>query len=139
MLEPEGIFMVTCPLLYLPVVALFVSGNTAPVPIDLYGPKYFTIVLDDFNQNHINNGLITNVVTSNAISMPSYYNTSQPYVCSPIINPLSINALAGLTSLTEIEAGLINANMEVLPSAPRTLTNAQIYTINEIIKNKSNH
>lgn len=121
----------------LPAVALFVGGNVAPVPIDLYGPKYFTIVLDDFNQNHINNGLITNVVTSNAISMPSYYNTSQPYVCSPIINPLSINALAGLTSLTEVEAGLINANMEVLPSAPRTLTNAQIYTINEIIKNKS--
>jgi hypothetical protein len=121
----------------LPVVALFVSGNTAPVPIDLYGSKYFTIVLDDFNQNHINNGLITNVVTSNAISMPTYYNTSQPYVCSPIINPLSINALAGLTSLTEVEAGLINANMEVLPSAPRTLTTAQIYTINEIIKNKS--
>ena len=69
--------------------------------------------------------------------MPSYYNTSQPYVCSPIINPLSINALAGLTSISEVEAGLINANMEVLPSAPRTLTNAQIYTINEIIKNKS--
>ena len=121
----------------LPVVALFVGGNVAPVAIDLFGPKYFTIVLDDFNQNHINNGLITNVVTSNAISMPSYYNTSQPYICSPIINPLSINALAGLTSLTEVEAGLINANMEVLPSAPRTLTNAQIYTINEIIKNKS--
>ena len=121
----------------LPAVALFVGGNVAPVPIDLYGPKYFTIVLDDFNQNHINNGLITNVVTSNAISMPSYYNTSQPYVCSPIINPLSINALAGLTSISEVEAGLINANMEVLPSAPRTLTNAQIYTINEIIKNKS--
>jgi hypothetical protein len=121
----------------LPVVALFVDGNVAPVAIDLFGPKYFTIVLDDFNQNHINNGLITNVVTSNAISMPSYYNTSQPYVCSPIINPLSINALAGLTSLAEVEAGLINANMEVLPSAPRTLTNAQIYTINEIIKNKS--
>jgi hypothetical protein len=121
----------------IPVIAMFTSGNVAPVAIDLFGPKYFTIVLDDFNQNHINNGLITNVVTSNAISMPSYYNTSQPYVCSPIINPLSINALAGLTSLTEIEAGLINANMEVLPSAPRTLTNAQIYTINEIIKNKS--
>jgi hypothetical protein len=121
----------------LPVVALFVGGNVAPVAIDLFGPKYFTIVLDDFNQNHINNGLITNVVTSNAISMPSYYNTSQPYICSPIINPLSINALAGLTSIAEVEAGLINANMEVLPSAPRTLTNAQIYTINEIIKNKS--
>ena len=121
----------------IPVIALFVGGNTATVPIDLFGPKYFTIVLDDFNQNHINNGLITNVVTSNAISMPSYYNTSQPYVCTPIINPLSINALAGLTSITDVEAGLINSNMEVLPSAPRTLTNAQIYTINEIIKNKS--
>lgn len=121
----------------IPVISLFINGNTAPVAIDLFGPKYFTIVLDDFNQNHINNGLITNVVTSNAISMPSYYNTSQPYVCTPIINPLSINALAGLTSITDVEAGLINANMEVLPSAPRTLTNAQIYTINEIIKNKS--
>ncbi len=121
----------------IPVIALFVGGNTAPVAIDLFGPKYFTIVLDDFNQNHINNGLITNVVTSNAISMPSYYITSQPYVCTPIINPLSINALAGLTSITDVEAGLINSNMEVLPSAPRTLTNAQIYTINEIIKNKS--
>jgi hypothetical protein len=29
------------------------------------------------------------------------------------------------------------SNMQILPSAPRTLTNAQMYTINEIIKNKT--
>ena len=29
------------------------------VPIDLYGPKYFTLALDDFNTNHHNKGLVT--------------------------------------------------------------------------------
>ena len=29
------------------------------VPIDLYGPKYFTLAVDDFNTNHHNKGLVT--------------------------------------------------------------------------------
>ena len=35
------------------------QGNDALAVLDLIGPKYFIVVLDDFNQNHINNGLIT--------------------------------------------------------------------------------
>lgn len=121
----------------LPVVALLNTGNTASVPLDLLGPKYFTIVLDDYNQNNINTRPITNVVTSNAIPLPEYFNTSQPYICTPAVPPLSVNALGNLTSITEVDAGIQFSNMQILPSAPRTLTNAQMYTINEIIKNKT--
>ena len=36
----------------------------------------------------------------------------------------------------KIDVGVTNVQ-QVLPSAPRTLTQAQIYTVNEIIKNRS--
>jgi hypothetical protein len=39
--------------------AILGGGNTPQGVLNLYGTKYFIIVLDDFNQNHINNGLIT--------------------------------------------------------------------------------
>ena len=63
----------------LPIVPIFKSpGNTAVSIINLQGPKYFIIVLDDYNQNHINNGLITITELSTKLPIPSYYNTSQP-------------------------------------------------------------
>jgi hypothetical protein len=122
----------------LPIISLLTGGNTATVPIDLLGPKYFTIVLDDYNQNNINTRPITNVITSNSIPLPEYFNTSQPYVCIPPNSPLSVTALGNLTNVSEVASADFNfATMQVLPSAPRTLTNAQMYTINEIIKNKN--
>lgn len=122
----------------LPIIALLTGGNTSTVPVDLLGPKYFTIVLDDYNQNNINTRPITNVITSNSISLPEYFNTSQPYVCIPPNPPLSVTALGNLTNVSEVgSADFTFSTMQVLPSAPRTLTNAQMYTINEIIKNKN--
>ena len=130
----------------LPVLPIFTApGNTAVAIIDLYGPKYFILVLDDYNQNHINNGLITITETSKKLAMPSYYNTSQPYICvpnspNPIVNALS-NATTGLVEadifglLDKLETGT-GQRPVLLPSAPRTLTNAQLYTINEIMKNR---
>ena len=130
----------------LPVLHIFTApGNTAVAIIDLYGPKYFILVLDDYNQNHINNGLITITETSKKLAMPSYYNTSQPYICvpnspNPIVNALS-NATTGLVEadifglLDKLETGT-GQRPVLLPSAPRTLTNAQLYTINEIMKNR---
>lgn len=129
----------------LPIIPIFNGGNTAIAVLDLYGPKYFILVLDDYNQNHINNGLITITELSTKLSIPSYYNTSQPYICSS--NSSNINPLLSVNSIGNLPNQNLNAIQDkldfsygkiqtVLPSAPRTLTQAQIYTINEIIKNR---
>ena len=144
----------------LPIQVLFTGGNTARAVINLYGTKYFIIVLDDFNQNRINNGLVSITELSNALPIPSYYNTSQPYICTSNITNLTpifdLDALGQLSNTSPEEAALLGLNQdnlfnslldkidlstgniqEILPSAPRTLTQAQLYTINEIIKNRS--
>jgi hypothetical protein len=127
----------------LPIVPIFKSpGNTAVSIINLQGPKYFIIVLDDYNQNHINNGLITITELSTKLPIPSYYNTSQPSICvSNVSNPFSnasgLDALSlGLNPNSDKLDASYGQRQVVLPSAPRTLTQAQIYTINEIIKNR---
>ena len=145
----------------LPIQPVYINpGNTPVATINLYGPKYFIIVLDDYNQNHINNGLITITELSKSLPLPSYYNTSQPYFCMSNITslPTLLNntALGNLSGINGQEAAALGANpdtffnslqdkldfgsgqvQQLLPSAPRTLTQAQIYTINEIIKNRN--
>lgn len=129
----------------LPIVPVFNGGTTAIAVLDLYGPKYFILVLDDYNQNHINNGLITITELSTKLAIPSYYNTSQPYICSS--NVSNISPLLSVNSVGNVPNQNINGLQDnfdfsygkmqtILPSAPRTLTQAQIYTVNEIIKNR---
>jgi hypothetical protein len=130
----------------LPIVPVFVTpGNTGIAVLDLTGPKYFILVLDDYNQNHINNGLITITELSTKLALPSYYSTSQPYICSSNVSNisplLSINNIGNLPTqdLNAIQDKLdfsYGKTQTILPSAPRTLTQAQIYTINEIMKNR---
>lgn len=144
----------------LPLSPVFTNGNTPQSLLNLYGTKYFIVVLDDYNQNHINNGLITITELSKSLALPSYYNTSQPYICITNVptlpSILDINAVGNLSNITPAEAAALGVNtdnlfnslsdkvdlgigdiQQFLPSAPRTLTQAQIYTINEIIKNRS--
>ena len=136
------------------------GGNTPQGVLNLYGTKYFIVVLDDYNQNHINNGLITITELSKTLPLPSYYNNSQPYICSPnIVNTpslLDLDAIGNLSNITPSQAAALGVNpdnlfnslqdkldfgtgniQQILPSAPRTLTQAQIYTVNEIIKNRN--
>lgn len=127
----------------LPIIPIFKSpGNSATSIINLQGPKYFIIVLDDYNQNHINNGLISIAELSTKLPIPSYYNTSQPSICIPnVSNPFSnasgLDALSlGLNPNSDKLDASYGQRQVVLPSAPRTLTQAQLYTINEIIKNR---
>jgi len=144
----------------LPIQPVFSGGNTPQGVLNLYGTKYFILVLDDYNQNHINNGLITITELSKTLPLPSYYNSSQPYICSSNITNLpsilDINALGNLSNITPAQAVALGVNpdnlfnslqdkidfgtgkiQQILPSAPRTLTHAQIYTVNEIIKNRN--
>ena len=129
------------------------SGNTAPCVLDLNGPKYLILVIDDYNQNHVNNGLVSITQFSNTLKIPSYYSPDLPYTClNPVNNLEQIVSEANLQSVFDNQnnstnnglliagkyEGDYNPIQTVLPSAPRTLTQSQIYTINEINKSRNN-
>jgi len=126
-----------------PFINVSASGNTASSILDLNGTKYLLLIIDDFNQNHINNGLISITEYSNTLKIPSYYSPDLPYTCSQSISNTatlsnSYNNYAssdiGLVVADKLNTGLTKYP-KILPSAPRVLTQSQIYTINEIIKN----
>lgn len=140
----------------LPYYNVDISGNTAPCILDLNGTKYLILVIDDYNQNHVNNSLVSISQFSNTLKMPMYYSPDLPYIC---INPSQQvdnlpELIAGVEAdslfnnqTTNAENGLLIAgkyqndytSTEIyLPSAPRTLTNAQLYTINSINNNNNN-
>jgi hypothetical protein len=142
----------------LPIQPIFTNGNVSQSVLNLFGTKYFILVLDDYNQNHINNGLISITELSKSLPLPSYYNNSQPYICSSsnLASTFDLNAIGNLSNLSPTELSSLGVNPEnlfnalldkvdygtgnvqqILPSAPRTLTQAQIYTINEIMKNRN--
>ena len=129
------------------------NGNTAYSVLDLIGTKYLILVIDDYNQNHVNNSLVSITEYSANLKIPEYYSPDLPTTCvdSSISNLSQIVTDANIESLLDNQgaitdnglliAGKYNANYTkqaiVLPSAPRTLTQAQIYTINEINKNQN--
>lgn len=140
----------------LPYINVDFSGNVAPCILDLTGTKYLILVIDDYNQNHVNNSLVSISQFSNTLKMPTYYSPDLPYTCiTPAQRGNNLNELitgATVQSLfdnqtTNTQNGLLIAgkyqedytNTQVmLPSAPRTLTNAQLYTINSINNNNNN-
>lgn len=80
--------------------------------VDLYGPKYLLIILDDFNQNHVNSGLINIYDNPNvSLKMPSYFNTTIPTTNN-------------------------NNTTQFLPESPRQMTQSQLYALNQIQENK---
>jgi len=129
------------------------NGNVAVAVLDLNGTKYLILVIDDYNQNHVNNGLVSITQLSNTLKMPTYYSPDIPYTCiqqGSNLNQLIIeaNVQSELNNQQKNSNGLlIGGKYEndyvptqiVLPSAPRTLTQSQIYTINEINKNRNNN
>jgi hypothetical protein len=112
------------------------SGNTAEAVADFFGTKYIIMVVDDYNQNHVNNGLVTITETSNHVKLPNYYSADIPGYGIPsnsnVSESSSSDLIVGKQSTTYTDTS------QLVPSAPRTLTNAQLYTINEINKNRSN-
>jgi len=120
-------------------------GNTSVAVLNLYGTKYLILVIDDFNQNHINNTFVTISETSKQIKLPTYYSPDLPYICvngtgsniNSLVGSLNQNTDVGLLIEDKANLGIVNVPVMV-PSAPRVLTQSQIYTINEIMKNNLN-
>ena len=140
----------------LPYYNVDLSGNIAPAILDLTGTKYLILVIDDYNQNHVNNSLVSISQFSNNLKMPTYYSPDLPYTCitpaqqgnnlAELITGIQVESLFN-TQTTNTQNGLLiagkyqqdyNSTQIMLPSAPRTLTNAQLYTINSINSNNNN-
>ena len=106
------------------------------------------LAIDDYNQNHINNGIISISELSKKLKIPSYYPPSDLNIkCSP--STISNNNLENLLlnqgnnpDIGILIADKLNTNYSttatVLPTEPRVLTQSQIYTMNEIVKNNKN-
>jgi hypothetical protein len=84
---------------------------SADAACSLYGPQYLILSLDDYQHNRLNNSIVGTVDTAKKLDMPSY-NDMQT-----MTKDLDGNCVAVLT-------------------APRHLTQAQLYTINAIYQNR---
>jgi hypothetical protein len=86
------------------------TGDTS-VNVNLY--NYFLIILDDYTQNHLNDGLITTTILDTDVPLPSYANKAS----RKCIVTSDKQAVTNTTSNT-------NFNQ---------LTNAQLYSANQIL------
>jgi hypothetical protein len=102
-----------------------IENITGSANLDLYGPRYLILSIDDYNQNHINNGLVSISENSTYLKTPTYDRPDLPYTCTTYNNETPIQ----YNNETPIQ--------EIVPAEPRLLTQAQIYTINEIKKNNN--
>jgi len=138
----------------LPYLNVDTNGNSAPAILDLTGTKYLILTIDDYNQNHVNNSLVSISQFSNTLKIPAYYSPDLPNTCinpvqqgnnlTELVNDLisqsdnqTPNEQAGLLIAGKYQQDYTNTEI-VLPTAPRTLTNAQLYTINSINNNNNN-
>jgi len=64
-----------------------ITGDTA-VSTNLF--NYFLICLDDYNLNHLNDGLVTITDQDRTVSLPSYGDRSN-FQCDPVTNTLTYN------------------------------------------------
>ena len=123
---------------------IYTYGNPAQSLYKLNIINYIVVVIDDFNQNHINNGLVTITELSNKVPYNKYNTANNPYYCirydknTNVFDPVKVLNISLLNApLSVISEKIIppyNDIVHVLPSAPRTLTQSQIYATNEIAK-----
>ena len=100
---------------------------------NLNGPKYVIIMLEDFNTNRINKGLVTIQDTEARLSLPKYYQPGN-------VNQLQINPPVCTTP--QPTAPYPNDTYVSTPvysqGTPPVITQKQQYSLNEIIKNRKN-
>ena len=89
--------------------------------VNTFGSKYFLLVLDDFQQNHLNQGLVGITPTQTNVEIPSYWNAD--------------------LATSNNECNVPNFSSKKIPSyiqnAPRRLTQAQLYTLNSTTQSRA--
>ena len=91
---------------------------------NLFGSQYFTLVVDDYNNNRLNKGLVNTGERGPVVGLPAYY---QPDIMRPLT---AIGSSGG-------DANPATRPCRAVKSAPRRLTQSQLYTINEILDARS--
>jgi len=91
-----------------------IVGDTT-VSVNLF--DYFLLCVDDFNQNHLNDGMVTVASAQRSFALPSYANKAN-YVCDPTTGLLTYNGTAVNT---------VDFNR---------LTQKQLYTLTELSNSK---
>ncbi len=129
-LEPNSNPLYSDNSIYGALVSQTIAGNGGVIfpaaPINLQGSKYFLLVLDDFNQNHQNDGLISIAGKENKLSIPSYANKAADLLC---YTRNTVSPPAGYYSNINYDA--------YIPGQPRLLTQAQLYSLNQININRN--
>ena len=100
---------------------------------NLNGPKYVIIMLEDFNTNRINKGLVTIQDTEARLSLPKYYqpgNVNQLQVNPPVCT--TPQPTAPYPDDTYVSTPVYSQG------TPAIITQKQQYSLNEIIKNRKN-
>jgi hypothetical protein len=97
-----------------PGTLIQIVGDTT-VSVNLY--DYFLLCIDDYNQNRLNDGLVTVAGAERSFSLPSYANKAD-YVCDPTTGLLTYNATAENT---------VDYNK---------LTQKQLYSLTELANSK---
>jgi hypothetical protein len=141
----------------LPYIDVLEQGNAAPAIINLNGTKYLILVVDDYNQNHVNNTLVSISQSNNSLKLPNYYTNDLVYTCAApqdqsnnlneLINSVTAQSTIQLQTTNPLNGLLIGdkynedylTTQQIVPSAPRQLTQSQIHTINEINKNRNSN
>ena len=94
-----------------------IIGDTG-VSTNLY--NYFLICLDDFNQNHLNDGLVTITPRGTTIPLPAYANKTN-FTCDPVTGQRSYST-AGVTDYKRLTQNQIYSITEIANSSNSTTT-----------------
>ena len=102
------------------------NGNyiTAEAMANTNGPKYLTLVVDEFKSNISNKGLVSIETSENKLSLPSYFSNDMTFTVLNTDN----GEVPQYSNIRNINSTLTS----------KTITKAQETTINEIIKSRNN-
>lgn len=117
------------------------NSVSAEAIADLNGPKYLLLYLDEFNMNRINKGLVNIEDRETKLNLPEYYKTGN-ITTGPGPN-FSVDIPECTNDTLIIGNDCINEQLPVsrpfyTQDLPRSLTQAQQYTLNEVVKNRKN-
>lgn len=111
-----------------------ITGDTS-VSVTLY--NYFLIVLDDYTQNHLNDGLVTIVSPKADIPLPSYATVNRQRCNASILQAItSDNTSSSTTRVNPNKANYIGNTQD--PTTFNNLTVKQLYAANQILNTQQN-